>query len=63
MKHLIMRQHIQNKEIKHMSGVKKMSDFFNNKYKVAEKFVSINGEGKRAGQLSVFVRFAGCNLK
>ena len=40
-----------------------MSDFFNNKYKVAEKFVSINGEGKRAGQLAVFVRFAGCNLK
>ena len=33
-----------------------------NKYKVAEKFVSINGEGKRAGQLAVFIRFKGCNL-
>lgn len=31
-------------------------------YKVVEKFVSINGEGKRAGQLAVFVRFKGCNL-
>lgn len=32
------------------------------KYKVVEKFVSINGEGKRAGQLAVFIRFKGCNL-
>ena len=31
-------------------------------YKVAETFLSINGEGKKAGQLSFFVRFAGCNL-
>lgn len=31
-------------------------------YKVVEKFVSINGEGRRAGQLAVFVRFKGCNL-
>lgn len=31
-------------------------------FKVAEKFVSINGEGQRAGQLAVFIRFAGCNL-
>lgn len=29
---------------------------------VAELFSSINGEGTRAGQLAVFVRFAGCNL-
>lgn len=29
---------------------------------VAERFVSINGEGLRAGQLSAFVRFAGCDL-
>ena len=29
---------------------------------VVEKFVSINGESRRAGQLSVFVRFRGCNL-
>lgn len=32
------------------------------KFKVVEKFVSINGEGKRAGQLAIFIRFAGCNL-
>ncbi len=31
-------------------------------YPVAEKFVSINGEGTRAGELAVFVRFKGCNL-
>ncbi len=31
-------------------------------YKVAEKFVSINGEGIRAGELAVFIRFMGCNL-
>lgn len=32
------------------------------KYQVAEKFVSINGEGQRAGELAVFIRFKGCNL-
>ncbi len=31
-------------------------------YHVAEKFVSINGEGRKAGQLAVFIRFKGCNL-
>lgn len=31
-------------------------------YKVVEQFVSINGEGTRAGQLAVFIRFHGCNL-
>lgn len=30
--------------------------------KVVEQFISINGEGQRAGQLALFVRFAGCNL-
>lgn len=29
---------------------------------LAEKFVSINGEGRRAGELAVFLRFCGCNL-
>lgn len=32
------------------------------KYKVIEIFESINGEGMRAGELAVFLRFAGCNL-
>ncbi|MCD8146614.1 MAG: putative 7-carboxy-7-deazaguanine synthase QueE [Clostridiales bacterium] len=31
--------------------------------KVVEKFISINGEGPRAGELAVFVRFRGCNLR
>lgn len=31
--------------------------------KVVEKFVSINGEGTRAGELAVFIRFKGCNLR
>lgn len=30
---------------------------------VVEKFVSINGEGLRAGELAVFIRFKGCNLR
>lgn len=33
------------------------------KYSVAEKFISINGEGMKAGQPAVFIRFKGCNLK
>lgn len=32
------------------------------KFEIVEKFVSINGEGQRAGQLAVFIRFKGCNL-
>ena len=31
-------------------------------FRVAEKFISINGEGSRAGELAVFLRFCGCNL-
>lgn len=31
-------------------------------YKIVETFLSINGEGTKAGQLSFFIRFAGCNL-
>ncbi|MDR1674235.1 MAG: putative 7-carboxy-7-deazaguanine synthase QueE [Oscillospiraceae bacterium] len=29
---------------------------------VAEKFISINGEGEKSGELAVFIRFCGCNL-
>ncbi len=32
------------------------------KFKVVEKFISINGEGRNAGELACFIRFAGCNL-
>ncbi|MCM1227284.1 MAG: putative 7-carboxy-7-deazaguanine synthase QueE [Clostridium sp.] len=31
-------------------------------YHVVEKFVSINGEGRKAGQIAAFIRFRGCNL-
>jgi len=31
-------------------------------YPIAECFLSINGEGQRAGELAVFLRFSGCNL-
>ncbi|MDO5410751.1 MAG: putative 7-carboxy-7-deazaguanine synthase QueE [Lachnospiraceae bacterium] len=31
-------------------------------YPVTEKFISINGEGQRAGQIAAFIRFRCCNL-
>lgn len=31
--------------------------------KVIEKFLSINGEGLKSGELAVFIRFQGCNLR
>ncbi len=31
-------------------------------FQIAEKFVSINGEGVKAGELAVFLRFCKCNL-
>lgn len=34
-----------------------------NTYKLAEHFISINGEGRCAGELALFLRFAGCNLR
>ena len=33
-----------------------------NNFKLVEKFISINGEGSKAGQLAAFIRFQGCNL-
>ena len=32
------------------------------RFRLAEHFVSINGEGQRAGELALFLRFAGCDL-
>jgi len=32
-------------------------------FNVVEKFISINGEGRKAGELAVFIRFKGCNLR
>ncbi len=32
-------------------------------FEVVEHFVSINGEGAKAGQLALFIRLKGCNLK
>lgn len=32
-------------------------------YPVAEKFISINGEGRKAGELALFIRFRKCNLR
>jgi len=32
-------------------------------FHVTERFVSINGEARRAGELSCFIRLAGCNLR
>lgn len=31
-------------------------------YKIAEKFISVNGEGQKSGELSTFIRFKYCNL-
>ena len=31
-------------------------------FNVAEKFISLNGEGKHAGERAAFIRLAGCNL-
>ena len=33
------------------------------RFKLAEHFISINGEGRCAGELALFLRFAGCNLR
>lgn len=32
-------------------------------FRVIEKFVSIDGEGPTSGELAVFIRFEGCNLR
>ena len=33
------------------------------RFQLAESFVSINGEGQKAGELALFLRFVGCNLR
>ena len=33
------------------------------RFQLAESFVSINGEGQKAGELALFMRFVGCNLR
>jgi len=33
------------------------------KMPIAERFISINGEGRKAGELCQFIRFAECNLR
>jgi len=32
-------------------------------FPVVETFISINGEGQKSGELALFIRFKGCNLK
>ncbi|MBQ3842885.1 MAG: putative 7-carboxy-7-deazaguanine synthase QueE [Ruminiclostridium sp.] len=32
-------------------------------FRLAEHFISINGEGRAAGELALFLRFTGCNLR
>lgn len=32
-------------------------------FPIVEIFDSIEGEGKRAGEMSIFIRLAGCNLR
>ncbi len=32
-------------------------------YQVVEKFISINGEGQKCGELAIFIRLASCNLR
>ena len=34
-----------------------------NKYRISEIFDSIEGEGKRTGYMSIFIRLTGCNLR
>lgn len=50
MKHLLIVQHM------------KKARSAKVKFKVVEKFISVNGEGPLSGQLVVFIRFSGCNL-
>ncbi len=45
------------KTVQHIAWDKTMGNF-----RVVEKFISINGEGRCAGELACFIRFAYCNL-
>ncbi len=48
--------------MKHRKTVQAMRSEEMAEFKIAERFVSINGEAAHAGELAVFIRFVGCNL-
>ncbi len=48
--------------MKHLITAQLMNRVNDMLFRVAEKFISINGEGTKAGQPAVFIRLAGCNL-
>ena len=45
-------------------GAKAINNFWKSavSYKIKEMFVTLQGEGARAGRIAVFCRFSGCNL-
>ena len=45
-------------------GAKVINNFWKStvSYKIKEMFVTLQGEGARAGRIAVFCRFSGCNL-
>lgn len=49
--------------MRHQTTVASIQWTVDSDMKVIEKFISIDGEGPTAGALSVFIRFAGCNLR
>jgi len=49
--------------MKHRKTVQAMRSETMAEFKIAERFVSINGEASHAGELAVFLRFTKCNLE